>query len=426
MTTPDPVARLGARVGAWCLESLLGTGGIGAVYRARHPNGDLVALKILHPERAADRAWIARLSREARLARMVDHPAVVRVLGEGRTEDGSPYLVSELVDGETLEDARLEGGGRLPLDEVVAVADVLLDVLASAHAKGVIHRDIKPENLMRTEAGALRVLDFGLARDLAQAGDPLTSVNAVVGTIGFMAPEQAQGRSDLVDARTDLWAAAATLLKLATGLDVHEGLTAQTRLALVATAPVPPLGPRCPELPVRFAAALDRALAFSREDRFPTAASFRAAVLGLSDAPTSASHDAVAPPGRARRRRSGAAALAVLAIGLAALGAVRARRASPPTAVTSSPALVASESASAPAPSTSSSSLEEATAAASPPSATPRRAGRPAHKPRAMSKTTPASPPDVGAAAAAAESVRTAPPAPSTVVPAGDVLDRRR
>lgn len=272
-------ARLGTVIaGKWTLDALLGDGGLGAVYRARHKNGSRVAIKILHRERIHDRQWVGRFEREARLANKVDHPAVVRVLDDGKTDDACPYLVSELIEGENLEEAREAEGGVLPWEDVLAVADVLLAVLEVAHEKGVLHRDIKPANVMRTPDGELRVLDFGLAREAGETRDGHTSYDAILGTVGYMAPEQAQGRWDLVDATTDLWSVAATILKLATGLDVHEADTPQTRLALAATRPAPPLASRGTTIEPAFATVIDRALAFTKSDRYRTAAAFRAAL----------------------------------------------------------------------------------------------------------------------------------------------------
>ena len=157
--------RVGAVLsGKWTLEALLGEGGMGAVYRARHDNGSRVAIKILHSRLAGDEALVARFRREARVANRVDHPGVARVFDDGVTDDGAPFLVTELVDGPTLEEERVEAGGRLPIDEVVAIGLEVLDVLAAAHERGVVHRDLKPRNLARDRDGRIKLLDFGVAR----------------------------------------------------------------------------------------------------------------------------------------------------------------------------------------------------------------------------------------------------------------------
>lgn len=294
-------ALLGTRIDTWRLEAVLGAGGVGTVFAARDATGKRVALKLLHRE-LVDKAHVrARFFREAELAQKLSHPAIVRVIGSGTCEDGTPYLISELVEGPSLEDLRNESGGRLDIDLVQRVAIALLDALAHAHARGIVHRDVKPANVMLAADDSVRVLDFGLARvlevDLAQG---VTSADSVIGTAGFMAPEQAQGRWDLIDARTDLWAVGATLLKLAADIDVHEGQTVQENLALAATRGVERLAERAPHLSPQWIAVLERALAFRREDRFADAETFRDAIVRPSPLNPTVNAN-VAPASRAVR-----------------------------------------------------------------------------------------------------------------------------
>jgi len=286
----DPPDRVGAELGgAWTLDAVLGHGGTGTVYRARHRDGRVAAVKVLHARLAGERGLVARFGREATLANKVDHPGVARVLEAGTTDDGCPYLVSELVIGETLEAERVRRGGALPAGEVKAIGGELLAILAAAHARGVLHRDVKPQNVVRAEGGDLKVLDFGLARESEGSGEGVTSLDAVLGTVGFMAPEQAQGRWDLVDEATDVWAVGATLLKLATGLDAHEGATPQERLAFAATRPVPRVASRAPDLDPALADVIDRAMAYSRKERFASAEVMRRALDGVAHVESPAS-----------------------------------------------------------------------------------------------------------------------------------------
>ncbi|AKV04632.1 Serine/threonine-protein kinase pkn3 [Labilithrix luteola] len=279
-------ARVGQTLeGKWTLEALLGVGGMAAVFRAKHKNGNRVAIKILHERFHREKSIRQRFLREARIANQVDHPAVVRFYDDGTTDDGAPFLVTELLSGQNLEDAREAAGGMLPFDEVVRIGDLVLSVLEIAHASGVVHRDLKPANLFRANDGELFVLDFGLARafeDEENAGSALTSADSLLGTVGFMAPEQAQGRWDLVGPGTDLFAVGATLLKLATGLDIHEGRTAQERIVLAATRPVAPTKSRAPAVPPELCNVLDRAMAFAPKDRFAHAREFRASLTGTA------------------------------------------------------------------------------------------------------------------------------------------------
>src|SRR5580704_3595533 len=165
----DVAALSSGRVGRvlaakWHLVEMLGAGSAGAVYMAIGPDNAAAAVKILHPELAAEKTVRARFTREAYVANKIDHPGVVRVIEDGVADDGLPYIVMELLEGETLE-ARLERkGGRLPIDEVLWAADRTLQVLTAAFAKGGVHRDIKPENLFLTRDRRLKVLDFGIAR----------------------------------------------------------------------------------------------------------------------------------------------------------------------------------------------------------------------------------------------------------------------
>ncbi len=313
--------RLGTRIDQYRLEAVLGAGGVGTVFAARDSSGGertRVALKILRPELMHKTAMRVRFAREAELAQKLAHPAIVPVLSSGTTYDGAPYLVAELVDGATLEECRVERGGTLPLELVARVGDTLLDALAHAHAQGIVHRDIKPANVMLAADDAVRVLDFGLARVLEEdLAHGVTSADAVVGTAGYMAPEQAQGRWDLIDARTDLWAVGAMLYKLATGRDVHEAQTVQESLALAATKPVTSLAA---PLPAAWSRLLLRALAFRREERFPNAAAFRAALADVAKgAPGPPLVSGVRPVMRARRTMISLAAAGVLLVSAGAL-----------------------------------------------------------------------------------------------------------
>ena len=165
----DPlVVRARQRVGQvlrekWRLDVLLGVGGMAAVYGATHRNGSRAAVKILHSELSTNAEVRSRFTREGHAANAVGHDGAVKVIDDDVAEDGSLYLVTELLDGETLEDRRERSGGRLREDEVLSIADQLLDVLGAAHAKGVVHRDIKPANIFLTRSGQLKVLDFGIA-----------------------------------------------------------------------------------------------------------------------------------------------------------------------------------------------------------------------------------------------------------------------
>jgi serine/threonine-protein kinase len=281
----DPlVMRAQSRVGRvlkekWRLDVLLGVGGMAAVYAATHRNGSRVAIKILHPELSVSADVRTRFQREGYAANSVGHDGVVRVSDDDVAEDGSAFLVMELLDGETLEDRRQRYGGRFSEDEVLSVADQILDVLVAAHAKGIVHRDLKPENVFVTRAGQVKVLDFGIARlrEMSTASRA-TRTGHSMGTPAFMAPEQARGLWDQVDGRSDIWAAGATMFALLSGSEVHSGRTVNEVLIEAATKPAPPLTSVLPEVSPAVARVVDKALAFEREHRWRDAATMQEAV----------------------------------------------------------------------------------------------------------------------------------------------------
>jgi serine/threonine-protein kinase len=210
--------------------------------------------------------------REGYLANSVGHRGAVTVDDDDVTEDGSAFLVMELLDGETLEHRWRRKQKRLPLEEVLAVGDQVLDTLAAAHDKGVVHRDLKPENLFLTRDGVVKLLDFGIGRVKELKGLPSTTLSgATMGTPAFMAPEQARGRWDDVDGQTDLWALGATLFTLLTGQYVHEAQTVNEMLALAVTQPARPIRQLRPDLPPRAGALIDKALSYAKAQRFADA-----------------------------------------------------------------------------------------------------------------------------------------------------------
>jgi len=270
--------RLGQTVGGkYLLRDVLGVGGMSTVYAASHRNGLAVAIKILHEELASGgdvRRWFLR---EAYLANRVNHRGAVRVLDDDVTEDGAAYLVIERLYGDTLRAVWERGGRKLPPRDVALFAYDVLDVLAAAHARGIIHRDIKPENLFLTDDGEVKVLDFGIAHPLPVVGDAAASTTLrVAGTPAYMAPEQARGSA--VRAETDVWGMGATMFSLITGEYVHAGAPPPDLLTWAASRPARPVGELARDLPSELAAVIDRALAFEPEQRFATAHAMREAL----------------------------------------------------------------------------------------------------------------------------------------------------
>lgn len=275
--------RARARVGRvlcekWRLDALLGVGGMAAVYAATHRNGARVAIKMLHTALSLDANVQGRFLREGYIANSVGHRGIVMVLDDNVTDDGSVFLVMELLEGETLECRRLRLGGVLDPADVLSITDQVLDVLVAAHAKGVVHRDLKPENVFVTVESVVKVLDFGIARvKQLSTASTATQVGTAMGTPSFMPPEQARGRWDEVDARSDLWAVGATAYTLLTGKLVHDAMTTNEQLLAAMTAHAPSLATQGTHAePI--VQLIDRALAHDKTHRWSDAASMQEAV----------------------------------------------------------------------------------------------------------------------------------------------------
>lgn len=263
----------------WSLDRLIDVGGMAAVYAATHRNGNRVAVKVLHPNFPKKSNVRERFLREGYLANKVGHPGAVSVLDDDTTEDGTVFLVMELLEGESLEGLLQRSGGVLGWQHVLAVADQVLDVFAAAHDRGVIHRDIKPANLFLTKEGQVKVLDFGLAR--LKESDPktaLTGVGVVMGTTSYMPPEQARGKWDMIDGRTDLFALGAVMFRSLSGRVVHEADTPADRMVAAMTRPARSLATVAPNAPPALVHVIDTALAFDMNNRWPTAHAMQKAV----------------------------------------------------------------------------------------------------------------------------------------------------
>lgn len=289
----------------WQLLRLIGVGGSAAVYEARHRNGRRVAIKMLHDKHADNQSAQKRFLQEAYAANRVSHPGIVQVHDDGADEDGTAFLVIELLLGQSVADLQRQAGGGLGPSTAARLIVQALEAVGAAHARGVVHRDLKPANLFVTESGALKVLDFGIARMTERPnGASLQTVSGTwLGTPAFAAPEQARGRWDEVDERSDVWALGATLFTLLTGHLVYEAETPNEQLGLAMTTPARSLA-ALGAFPPALVRVVDRALAFEQADRFASAAdmssALQAAAAGLSDVPV-----AIAKEVRTGRRSLG-------------------------------------------------------------------------------------------------------------------------
>jgi serine/threonine-protein kinase len=276
--------RARARIGTvlkkkWRLDELLGVGGMAAVYAATHHTNRRAAIKMLHPELSQDAAIRKRFLREGYVANSIGQRGAVAVDYDDVSDDGLAFLVMELLDGETIEQRWQRKGRVLSPHEALSVADQLLDTLAAAHAHGIVHRDLKPDNMFLTRDGTVKVLDFGIAR-VRELSSPLstTLAGSAMGTPTFMAPEQARGRWEDVDGRTDLWALGASLYTLLTGEFVHSGETVSETLAMAVTRPARSIAERRPDLHPGLIRLVDRALSYDKAARFADAATMQHAL----------------------------------------------------------------------------------------------------------------------------------------------------
>ena len=281
----EPRGRVGQTIaGKWKIDERIGSGGMATVYSATHRNGMRAAIKMLHAPLSRDASTRARFLREGYVANSVGHDGVVQVLDDGVTDDGAAFLVLELLDGETIDARRHALGGKIPVDEALDIGEQVLEALAAAHAQGIVHRDVKPENVFLTVTGKVKILDFGLAH-MRDAQGEATKTGVTIGTPEFMPPEQAQGRRDRVDPRSDVWMVGATLFTIITGAFVHDDAeTIHEALIASATRRPRPVRELAPHLPPAVAQVIDRALELEMEDRWESAEVMRAALVAAREA----------------------------------------------------------------------------------------------------------------------------------------------
>jgi serine/threonine-protein kinase len=262
----------------WRLDKLVGVGGVAAVYASTHRNGSRVVLKVLHPQYKHAADVRRRFIREGYLANSVNHPGAVAILDDNVSEDGDAFLVMELLEGTSLLKLIKHRGGTLECAQTLMIADGILDVLAAAHSRGIVHRDVKPANAFVTISGRVKILDFGLAR-LAQGADSSsTEVGVVLGTLQYMAPEQARPNWRPVDGRTDVFGVGAVMFRALAGRAIHAAKGIENLFLAARDQPAPPLGSIVEGIPAKVAEVVDRAVAFDMDDRWPDARAMQSAV----------------------------------------------------------------------------------------------------------------------------------------------------
>ena len=312
----------GTHLGCYEIVSQIGAGGMGEVYRARDLNLNRdVAVKVLL-NLSTDPQRLRRFEQEARAAGSINHPNILAVYHMG-TYDGAPYLVSELLEGETLR--QVIKRGPLPTRKVVDYGVQIANGLQAAHEKGIVHRDLKPENVFLTRDGRIKILDFGLAKltqpDVPERGSlTITSVTepgVVMGTVGYMSPEQVRGEH--VDQRTDIFAFGAMLYEMLTGRPAFQHQTATESMTAILREDPPNILDLVPFLPIGIQRVVQRCIEKGPDQRFHSASDLAFALSSAADSPVSGQRPALAgarkPGGKNWLIASGAVALAlVLAI----------------------------------------------------------------------------------------------------------------
>jgi serine/threonine-protein kinase len=266
--------------GKYRIDALIGQGGMGAVYRAENTRiGKPVALKVLSRGYTPGSDSERRFLREARVAGSLGHPNIVEVFDLGNLDDGKPFQVMELLEGQSLAE-RIRNEGALPEREALEFCDQVLSALEAAHDRGVIHRDLKPENVFLAQRGdttIAKLLDFGVSKSLTEHTLSLTMTGAVVGTPYYLSPEQARGDRN-IDHRVDLWAMGVLMYETLTGvLPFSASNYNQLMAKILSTRPVPPTRFQ-PRITPAVEAIIMKAMAFAAEDRFASASEMRAAL----------------------------------------------------------------------------------------------------------------------------------------------------
>ena len=330
---------VGTRLGPYEILSPLGAGGMGEVYRAKDSRlAREVAIKVLPASFSNDADRLRRFEQEAKAAGLLNHPNITAVYDIG-SHEGAPYVVSELLEGETLRAAL--AGGRLSPRKSIDYALQMAHGLAAAHEKGIVHRDLKPENLFVTKDGRLKILDFGLAKlthaeegsgektnlPTAAAG---TEPGVVLGTLGYMAPEQVRGRQ--ADVRSDIFSFGAILYEMLSGKRAFHGDSAADTMSAILREDPPELSLTNQSLPAGLERIVRHCLEKNPEQRFHSAHDLAFDLESLSGLSTPGARPVTVKPGPSRRGPLGAAAVAVLAAAIVAsfLAGRRAERRSAP------------------------------------------------------------------------------------------------
>ena len=311
----------GTKLGPYEIVDALGSGGMGEVYRARDTRlGREVAVKVLPASFAADSERVRRFEQEAQAAGKVNHPNILAIYDVG-THDGSPYVVSELLEGRTLREELSDGA--LPVRRATDYAAQTAQGLAAAHTKGIVHRDLKPENLFVTPDGRVKILDFGLAKlterqppGTAESTSPTvvadTQPGMVLGTVGYMSPEQVRGLP--ADHRADIFGLGAVLYEMVAGTRAFGGESAGETMNAILTQEPPEVGASRSDLPPVLDGVIRRCLEKQPEQRFQSASDLAFALTSISTLSTSSAQLGAEPLAEGVSRNTWRLAVGVVAL----------------------------------------------------------------------------------------------------------------
>ena len=314
----------GSKLGPYEILGQIGAGGMGEVYRAKDPRlGRDVAIKVLPASFSADPDRLRRFEQEARAAGILNHPNITAVHDIG-SHDGAPYVVTELLEGETLRGALV--GGKLPQRKAIDYALQIAHGLAAAHEKGIVHRDLKPENLFVLKDGRVKILDFGLAKlTHTETGPEVTSLptatagtepGVVLGTLGYMSPEQVKGKP--ADPRSDIFSFGAILYEMLSGKRAFHGDSAAETMSAILREEPPDLSVTNQSISPGLERIVQHCIEKNPEQRFHSAHDVAFALDALSGLSTTSALAAAVSPGSLRRWVVPVASVALIAAALAA------------------------------------------------------------------------------------------------------------
>ncbi len=269
LSIPFANSKITPKIGRYQILEIIASGGMGTIYKGRDPqNNTIVAIKKMQNPEESSEQDLLRFQKEAKLAATLNHPSIVKITDSG-LDQKVPYLVMEYVPGISL--SKLLQKEKLSIRKVLEIIRHVLLGLAYAHSKGIIHRDIKPSNLMIMPDCSARIMDFGLAKNIFAKEQQITKIGQVLGTPQYMSPEQARGRVNELDGRTDIYSTGVVLYEMLTGTTPIQGVTPVDILYnVIAQEPVP-IRELTPDIPKSLAAIAHKAMAKEREYRYPTA-----------------------------------------------------------------------------------------------------------------------------------------------------------